>query len=391
MSCRTWAAAIAMCIASAVAAASEDVVPELKSAELRLNQLQYIGTHNSYHIEPDQAIDLLMLSTGYRASEKWTAPKLVKALSYSHPPLDVQLALGLRMFELDVYHDPDGGKFAKPGAFEALKKKGLPVDPPYDPMGEMKEPGFKVFHSADIDVRSTCLRFKRCLEQVRRWSDAHPGHLPIMLQIEAKTAGQPPLADAYTPVSSGPFTAEVWRQFEAEILSVLPRERLLTPDDVRGDYPTLKEAIASAGWPRVSETLGKVMFVLMHDDESTRNYVAMSPALRSRLMFANAPTGDPSSVWLLMPNGTEEDVRKKVNEGYLVYVRADADTREARNNDGSRRDRAFRSGAQFISTDYPFPDYRFSTYEVRFSNGGYVRCNPVTAPDRCARGQAVKN
>ena len=60
--------------------------------ELRMNQLQVIGTHNSYHVR-DKPI-----KSG-RASE-W---------NYTHPPLDVQLDRGVRSFELDLHWR--GGEF----------------------------------------------------------------------------------------------------------------------------------------------------------------------------------------------------------------------------------------------------------------------------------------
>jgi hypothetical protein len=54
------------------------------------------------------------------------------------------------------------------------------------------------------------------------------------------------------------------------------------------------------------------------------------------------------------------------------------ETREARENDEGRRDRALASGAQFVSTDYPEADERLSTYLVRLPGGVVARANPVT-------------
>jgi len=66
-----------------------------------------------------------------------------------------------------------------------------------------------------------------------------------------------------------------------------------------------------------------------------------------------------------------------VKRGFLVRTRADIGTRESRSNDPTRRDKAFASGAQFISTDYPEPNQQFSDYRVRFEKGIVVRTNPV--------------
>ena len=62
-------------------------------ADLRINEVQYIGTHNSYHLELDQSADILLMLTNYGEKSKWPARRLVPSLSYSHPPLDVQLKL----------------------------------------------------------------------------------------------------------------------------------------------------------------------------------------------------------------------------------------------------------------------------------------------------------
>ena len=70
-------------------------------------------------------------------------------------------------------------------------------------------------------------------------------------------------------------------------------------------------------------------------------------------------------------------IQNMVNQGFLVRTRADIGTRESRANDSRRREQAFASGAQFISTDYPEPNPRFSSYRVRFEGGLVVRTNPV--------------
>jgi hypothetical protein len=68
----------------------------------------------------------------------------------------------------------------------------------------------------------------------------------------------------------------------------------------------------------------------------------------------------------------------------MVRTRADADTREARINDAQRRQAAFASGAQAISTDYYLPTNPFgNAYRVHVS--GAIQCNPVTAPQGCSQ------
>src|SRR5690606_26311301 len=73
-------------------------------ADLRLNGIQVIGSHNSYHVAPPEAV-VGFLSRFNRDAEAW---------NYTHPALSRQLDLGVRQFELDVYADPEGGLFADP-------------------------------------------------------------------------------------------------------------------------------------------------------------------------------------------------------------------------------------------------------------------------------------
>ncbi len=64
------------------------------------------------------------------------------------------------------------------------------------------------------------------------------------------------------------------------------------------------------------------------------------------------------------PVATQAEIRRLVQDGFIVRTRADANGREARTNDTRRRELAIASGAQLISTDYPEPDPRLSRYHV---------------------------
>ena len=65
-----------------------------------------------------------------------------------------------------------------------------------------------------------------------------------------------------------------------------------------------------------------------------------------------------------------------------MRTRADANTFEARVNDTRRREQAFASGAQAISTDYYLPATHFGNdYRVVIEGG--IRCNPVLLSETC--------
>jgi hypothetical protein len=101
--------------------------------DLRMNHVRVRGTHNSYHLKPDNILP------------DW---------QYEHLPLDQQLETQhVRQFELDVHYKGDG---------------------------------FHVYHLPGVDAGSTCDRFVDCLAVLRGWSESHPGHVPIVVLVEPK-------------------------------------------------------------------------------------------------------------------------------------------------------------------------------------------------------------
>src|SRR5580698_11198939 len=149
-------------------------------AQILLNQIQVIGSHNSYHagLAPSETAWLTKLN-----------PKAADGLDYRHPSLDVQLSMGVRQVEIDIYADVKGGRYAHPANLKMIADMGLPADPPFDPNGLFLKPGFKVMHAQDIDYRSNCQPFTGCLAVILNWSNAHPGHVPLFILIETKVGG----------------------------------------------------------------------------------------------------------------------------------------------------------------------------------------------------------
>ena len=194
--------------------------------EVRLNQIQVIGSHNSYHIEPSPAVRALIAAAGEH---------LAQALEYTHPPLAEQFSSrGVRQIELDLFYDPEGGLYAEPSAREILRRLGKDPGPNHDPKGLLRRPGMKVLHVPDIDYRTTALTLVDALKQVRAWSQAHRRHVPIMILLELKSE-----AAAFLPTKPLPFDAKALDALEGEIVSVFPRDEILTPDEVRGSFATL--------------------------------------------------------------------------------------------------------------------------------------------------------
>lgn len=338
---------------------------------VRMNQIQVIGSHNSYH-------------AGIAASEavlmKQKNPARYRALEYTHRPLDQQLSSGIRQIELDVYADSQGGRFADPLGPKLVAQAGLSTDPPFDPNGIMKKPGFKVMHVQDSDYRSTCQPFTGCLQIVHTWSQANPDHLPIYILVETKQSNLPLQSHA---VTTEKFTSETFDALDAEIRSVFSEDQLITPDEVRGNHATLEEAVLNNGWPALDEARGKVVF-LMDQRPVGSMYLKGHPALRGRVIFTNATPGEPDCAFIEENDGTREEIAALVRKGYLVRTRTDASTEEGRANSTARRDAALASGAQLLSTDYPASEPAiWTSYSVSLPNGKAARCNPVNGPMSC--------
>ena len=326
-------------------------------SSLRLNQIQELGSHNSYHGEPYPQI----------LAELRTQPAtagFADTLDYGHRRLPQQFDLGVRQIELDVYADPAGGKFSHPSVLESL---GIPNPDPT----VMSKPGFKVMHQAFVDTHSTCLTFVLCLREVKTWSDAHPGHVPMMIEVEMK--------DADAEVTPATFDA-----LDAEIRSVLSPHDLITPDDVRGSDPSLGHAVRTRGWPTLGAVRGRVMLVLDNEGDAATE-LKNHPSLRGRILFAPSAPGSDDAAFAKLndPVADRKAITAALTANMLVRTRADADTIQARTDDTKTREAALTGGAQFVSTDYEVPDPRFGRYVVKIPGGTPARCNPVTAPPSC--------
>ncbi|MDC8016011.1 phosphatidylinositol-specific phospholipase C1-like protein [Tahibacter sp. BL] len=147
----------------------------------------------------------------------------------------------------------------------------------------MRKPGLTVMHLADIDFRSSCVTFVACRSIVRRWSDAHPRHAPILVTINAKDgalgAGSPqPL----------PFDATSFDRVDAEIRSVFSPSKLIEPDDVQGTHATLRDAVRANAWPTLDAARGNVFFALDESPAKVAIHRGERRSLEDRAMFINA-------------------------------------------------------------------------------------------------------
>ncbi|MBI5514615.1 MAG: hypothetical protein HY909_12645 [Deltaproteobacteria bacterium] len=287
---------------------------------LRLNHLQAKATHNSYHLRSRFAVP------------EW---------DYAHAPLTTQLeSQGVRGIELDPHWNVDCGRF-------------------------------EVYHVLRFDEETTCRLFTECLEEVRRWSDAHPGHHPLFIQLEPK---------------DGDATTEArLLALEREALSVFPRALVLTPDEVRGTSQTLREAVLSRGWPTLGAARGRVLFYLNDSGAPRAAYTRGGTSLDGRLFFAEASSVEAPYAAVLILNGQvrERDaITAAVRQGFLVRTFAETSLAAGRGGDRTGLESALSGGAHIVSTDFAAPEAP-GGYVVEIPGGTPSRCNPVSAPSGC--------
>lgn len=336
---------------------------------LHLNDIQVIGTHNSY--KQPVPVPILTAIGGFSS-------ELAASIEYSHSPLTDQFDNEeVRQVEIDVYADPEGGHLAERPVLDFL---GLPnVTPP-----ELLQPGFKVLHINDLDFNSSCLTLTDCLEEIRRWSRNNRGHLPLMILIEVKTDPIPdPLGIGFVqPLPVGPTELDA---LDAEIRSVFSDRHIIEPDEIRGRYETLEQAVLADRWPTLARSRNKVLFAMINPGQARIDYVQDRPSLQGRVMFTNSTPGQPDAAFFNIDDaiGDGESIEQLVAAGYLVRTRADRDTIEGRTGDVTRLNAALNSGAQWISTDYPQPGRAFVDYTASIPNGDPARCNPITSGPRC--------
>ncbi len=343
---------------------------------LKINQIQTLGSHNSYHKRPNK----FMLN--FLKGLKSLFPKDANPcdLDYAHEPLVTQLdSFHLRSFEIDIYADPKGGHYYK------RIKNNLLGKPKSSKNADLKNSGFKVLHIPDVDYNTHYSSFKSMLEDFKKWSDVHPNHLPIYLLIECK---EECIADRISKLhftKTIPFTPSLCDDLDKEVKAVFgdSLNKIITPDAVRGRYGSLREAVLNHNFPTIAAARGKFIFILMGaTDAYKQNY----PNLKGRAMFTFASEYDAEAAFIKCDNpiGNESSIQELVRKGFIIRTRADSPNNQNRTGDYTQQKAAFISGAQIISSDYYRPDIRYKKKPKKFKNyscklpvQGVGICNPV--------------
>lgn len=341
---------------------------------LKINQLQYLGSHNSYKMQMNQKIyDFLvvnasMLPDNYNPLE----------LDYKHLPLKEQLTkYGIRQFELDIFLDYNGNKFNNRRMLDIVEEEKIEVE-------ELKQPGIKLLHIPDVDFNTHHYTLKSALQEIKNWSKEYPEHIPIFILLELSETSIASSLPGLGFTEVEPWNnAQALQTLENEILDIFSKNELITPDDIRGNYNTLNEAVLSHNWPTIAESRGKIIF-LFDNTNIRQTYIQNAPSLENKLIFTNSQenANDAAFIKLNNPIISKNRIKYLSDKGYLIRTRADAGTLQARNNDYTSWNAAVESGAHLISTDYYKADDRagngtWSGYYVGFNNGLF-QLNPQT-------------
>eukprot|EP00899_Mesostigma_viride_P008271 jgi/Mesvir1/17445/Mv08721-RA.1 len=368
---------------------------------VRLNQITVVGAHNSYHVAPPKAAMDLLYGL-YAQAADW---------NMTMPPLEQQLDDGMRVLELDVLYDPLGGRFNFSNILSIATGSGV------EPGPDMNVPGFKVGHVPDADFRTTCRLLTTCLSSVRQWSLQNPRHLPLVIYLEYKTRdlysqfvdempdGAPNLLLELIqlvknlPSNPLPASVEAVRALEQEVLSLFPRDAILTPDDVRGSHVTLEDAILKHGWPLVDDVRGKVIFVLIQFDARASYHnltlqggnatLLQAQSLYGRPFFTAPRPGDPDAAFVTdlwsVDNNTAlvPLLRSMVERGYIIRQNTEAGRTDP---NPARKAALFAAGVQQVVSDYLPNTMQSLRYTPTFVGAtlpgapcASAICNPVTS------------
>lgn len=241
---------------------------EIQNKSAPLNYFKQRGTHNSYH-------KLSWFST------------FIPAFRYELPPIMNQLNDGMRHLELDVHNINDE---------------------------------WLVYHIRYLDSVSDCSCLQECLSIFQSWRLKNKDHFPFIFWIEPKfKLEMKPMCD-YT---------EEFQSLENVFKEVFGNDSFFRPSQLQKDYPSLRNAILSEGWPTVQELQGKIILTLAIWSENQKcGDVALKYSLDSEsetrfrdevLFFIASKSTDYHYASILEMNIQDENlISKAVDNGFII-------------------------------------------------------------------------
>lgn len=210
---------------------------DLNNNTLRLNEIQFLATHNSFKKLPSKFVNkpLELFSNG------------VKNGYYGYDTLTQQLNKGMRGLELDV---------------------------------TMYDGKFVLSHNAYTDWRTNGVDFALALEEIKIWSDVNAGHIPLNIMIQVR--------DSWSPFNHkyGAYSFEDFVRLDKLLSSTFTDDGIIKPADVIGDSGTVRQGVEDGNWPLISECRGKVFFCILFDKEkNVQNYIDIDPTFAIQRAF----------------------------------------------------------------------------------------------------------
>ncbi len=304
-------------------------IEEAYSQNVKINEIAVIGTHNSYQMTETLPNRMLMKILSFI-----TFGAVTDKTDFEMDTLTQQLEHGIRNIELDIETAVKGDDIS-----------------------------FVVSHIPLIESVSSAYDFSKALEEIALWSDNNPDHLPVYLLIEPKSF-VPPVNNLKS------FTLDYALALDNEVKTILG-DRLLTPQDAKGEYASLEEMRMHDAWPTLESAKGKII-VLMHTCDVTPEYIAIDETISTQAMFPMLDITDidksyASFILANKPKSAAANKNKTIDEKNLM-VRTRADSYPSFSDERYKYTEV--CGSHIITTDYPPRTVREN--EHTYTLGGYM-------------------
>ena len=293
---------------------------DIYNNELRLNEIQVLATHNSYKRMPFMPFSKFLQFCGGQR---------VRNGHYGLPTLTEQLNRGIRGVEIDV----------------VIYKKEL-----------------RVIHDPIADWRTNGPDFKRTLQEIKLWSDINPNHIPINIMLQVR--------NSFCPYDHkiGKFKKEDIKMLDDTLGEIFGDDKIIKPADVKGEYPSLREAIEQNGWPKLSDCLGKVYFSLLIDDKPNEEYyIDIDPSFEKQRGFIFTRPDDEKKSYtaiILADSPFTDGLQELINQNYILRTRID----EQFDYTKERYDAAMTLGSQILATDHLEGNLLHKDYAVKLTS-----------------------
>ncbi len=280
---------------------------------IKLNEYQYLTTHNSY--KPDMLFTFKYFFRFSGIRNAFDYPR--RGLEYKHNTLTDQLEMGIRGFEIDLNNTVIDGVNT-----------------------------FESYHINVVDMRSNCINLELTLKELKLYSENNPDHLPITIVMQQKNE-----AAIMPNVEKFDLTA---MQALDEIVAENLGEQLITPRDIlsiseESDYSSLR---TNDNWPTLDELKGKII-VLAYQGTATYEWLDTDTTLLSFSMFPMLKYADLETydcgTFLSVHKGSDLEIADYVSQNYIIRTEIDS----YQDIDEFRKENAISSGAQLLYGDYP--------------------------------------